>query len=227
MRALHLPVALLLWFHDARRLHFEHAPRVHRLVARFSVAARISRPRVFAVEGSEPNGFSLGLNPRRASIVLTRAAIERLDDAHLRALIAHEVAHIALRHVRRATLVWALDVIVAALIRRPVHVLHRLALPPGWEAQADRFAAKLLGSPAVLRDAVTAFKERPTPFVGSPMCHSGCVHVDERLRALRRMTVPKRAQRSVEIRLGRARGRSKYFPHVNRRPDNGSSPALT
>ena len=212
MRVLHLLDLLLLRFQDARRVHFEHAPGVHRLLVRLCLAARVARPRVFVVEGDEPNGFSFGLSSRRASIVLTRAAVERLDEAHLRALMAHEVAHIALGHVRRATLAWALAAIVGRLHHRIEHVLHRLALAPGWEVAADRFAAKLLGDPADLRDAVTAFKERDTPFVCSAMCHSRCAHLDERLRELRRIAERRRALRTREIRLRRARRRSKYFP---------------
>ncbi len=213
----------LLRVHAARPLHFEDAPRLHRYVAQTCIAAGVSRPRAYLIEGEVPNAFAIGWTPRRARLVLTRAALERVDTAHVHALLAHEIAHIALGHLFRTTVIalistavvlgtarvqrWGLlrgcEDRVDRLKHRILAAMHRLALPPGCEAEADRLAVKLLGGSSALRDAVRASQQHELSFTDPTACHSGCAHLEERLEALRRISHRARTQKTKGIRIPR------------------------
>lgn len=178
--------ALVLRLHGARRLHFEEAPRRHALLAHLSLAARVACPRLYWVRGARPGAFSLGTRRWNTCIVLTRAALEELDEVQLRAVLAHELAHIAHWHTRRATVVAALAAlgfratsVLGALLARmhpsfgPGAALHRrarvlvravgarlrrLGKPSERVFLADRTAARLLGDPSGLAAVLHGLK---------------------------------------------------------------------
>jgi Zn-dependent protease with chaperone function len=107
-------------------------------------------------------------------IQLTSAALE---EAGLRAMLAHELAHIAHGHTRRATLVAALAVVMkrvgarrggrartpgargAASSYRALARLHRLGTPPERDLVADRTAAGWLGDALGLAALLARLKE--------------------------------------------------------------------
>ncbi|MCY1036115.1 M48 family metalloprotease [Corallococcus sp. BB11-1] len=147
--------AFVLRVHGARRLHFEEAPRLYTLLAHLSIAARIPSPRLYVMRREQPNAFCLGAGPRAAHLVLTSAALEELDEAELCALVAHELAHIARGHTRRATLVAALVAMMARCAKRAgwrggtsgrfARFADRMGAPLERDFIADRDAAGLLG----------------------------------------------------------------------------------
>jgi len=172
--------------HGARQLYFEEAPWLYELVAHLSIAAGIPCPRLYVVRRQQPNALALGTGARTSSIILTSAALRQLTEAELCALIAHELAHIAHGHTRRATLVAALAAVMmrmgerrgrspgrptqgAAPLRRPaarrtvsprlLARLHRLGTPPERDLAADRAAARILGDALGLAALLARLKE--------------------------------------------------------------------
>jgi Zn-dependent protease with chaperone function len=133
--------------HGARRLHFEEAPRLHEQVTHLSIAARIPCPHLYVVQRPQPNAFSIGTGPRASSIILTSAALGELDEAELCAMLAHELAHIAHGHTRRATLV----AVLAAMMMR-------VAALPGWRGRTPGWLpwAAAPGRPVGARGAVSS-----------------------------------------------------------------------
>ena len=74
--------------------------RIFRNVENVAMAAGLPCPRVYVIESDALNAFATGRSPRDASVALTRGIINKLDDAELRGVIAHECAHIGNRDIR-------------------------------------------------------------------------------------------------------------------------------
>ena len=112
----------------------EH-PELYRLVRELSKAGRLPVPRLYLSPAEQPNSFTAGRNPRGAAICCTRGLLASLDQAELRGVLGHELAHISGRDILPATFSAALATIItspAALARgRAPHALARGRVPHG------------------------------------------------------------------------------------------------
>ena len=110
----------------------EH-PELYRLVRELSKAGRLPVPRLYLSPAEQPNSFTAGRNPRGAAICCTRGLLASLDQAELRGVLGHELAHISGRDILPATFSAALATIItspAALARfRAPHALARGRVP--------------------------------------------------------------------------------------------------
>lgn len=142
--------------------------------------ARLTPPVLMGVSHSPALAYAIGAQPQRSLLGLDEAFLSAMKPQEVEAIIAHEMGHIVLGHTRQLTLLQgalvllivplaALGAGVAGLLRghwaRPVFfsllsVLPYLLLPltslfvmlvmRRWEYAADRYAADLVGKPAVL-----------------------------------------------------------------------------
>jgi heat shock protein HtpX len=140
-------------------------------VQQLAAKAGIPAPRVFEIQETHPNAFALGSDPAHAAIVVTMGLRRRLKGDELRAVMAHEISHIANRDTLSATVGVTLLNAIAMLalwlgliglaarrqgggallflaILAPISalVLH-LAMSRSQEYQADREGAILCGNP--------------------------------------------------------------------------------
>ena len=110
----------------------EH-PELYRLVRELSKAGRLPVPRLYLSPAEQPNSFTAGRDPRGAAICCTRGLLASLDQAELRGVLGHELAHISGRDILPATFSAALATIItspAALARaRAPHALARGRVP--------------------------------------------------------------------------------------------------
>jgi heat shock protein HtpX len=74
--------------------------RVYNLVENLSIAAGMKMPAVNIIEDDSLNAFASGIDSKSYTVSLSRGIIDRLDDAELEAVIAHELTHIRNRDVR-------------------------------------------------------------------------------------------------------------------------------
>ncbi len=140
-------------------------------VADLAAKAGIPPPRLLEIQETHPNAFALGSDPAHAAIVVTLGLRNRLNGDELRAVLGHEISHIARRDTLRATIGVMLMSALAALalrlgliglsVRRqgvgallflvifaPVSVLVlRLGGSRSRDYQADRDGALLCGNP--------------------------------------------------------------------------------
>jgi heat shock protein HtpX len=140
-------------------------------VQELAANAGIPAPHLLEIDEAHPNAFALGSDAAHAAIIVTLGLRRRLTAAELRAVMAHEISHIAHRDTLRATFGVTLLGPIAALalrlgliglaVRRqgvgallflailaPVSALVlRLAASRGREYQADQEGARLCGSP--------------------------------------------------------------------------------
>jgi len=148
-------------------------------VAELAAKAGIPAPCLLEIQETHPNAFALGSDPAQAAIVVTLGLRTRLTADELRAVIGHELSHIAHHDTLRATVGVTLMSAIAALalrlrliglsVRRQggMALLFLLILAPvsalvlhfaaarAREYQADREGALLCGSRDDLIRALT------------------------------------------------------------------------
>lgn len=144
--------ALALRAARARPVSREDAPQLHRLLDEVCVAAGLAtRPRLYVVDDPAPNAFATGTSLEDAHVAVTTGLVERLPRYELRAVLAHEVAHIVNDDVRTVTLAVATAGLVALLADLIVRVTwfgggRRDRRDGGGQAQAILLVLGILGA---------------------------------------------------------------------------------
>jgi heat shock protein HtpX len=160
----------------------EH-PELYRLVRDLSKDGRLPVPRLYLSPAEQPNSFAVGRGPRSASICCTEGLLRVLDEAELRGVLGHELAHVSGHDLPGSSLSAGLATVItfpatlARLARRgpagtagsdlgpfehalmlvfgPVAaVIVRLAVSQEREYRADTAGALLSGDPVALAGAL-------------------------------------------------------------------------
>jgi len=74
--------------------------RIYNLVENLCIASGMLMPKVNIINDDSLNAFASGINTSTFTVSLSRGIIDKLDDAELEAVIAHELTHIRNRDVR-------------------------------------------------------------------------------------------------------------------------------
>jgi heat shock protein HtpX len=178
------PVVLRLY--GAREVDAQGAPHLLAMVRDLARHAGVAMPRVFVLDEGAPNAFVTGTHARRASLVLTNGILQALDEAELRAVLAHEFAHVlrgdmlpaslaaagggVLAFVAQAGLARVSDDAAAEfgpwvaplwLLLAPLAaLLARIGGSAGKEFAADRLGSRLCGDPEAMARAVRQLRPR-------------------------------------------------------------------
>jgi heat shock protein HtpX len=101
----------------ARPVTRTEAPELHNLLDEVCVSAGIAgtKPKLYLVDDPAPNAFATGLKLEDSHIAVTTGLVERLPRYELRAVMAHEVAHIVNDDIRAVTIAVATAGLVALL----------------------------------------------------------------------------------------------------------------
>ena len=89
----------------------EH-PELYRLVRELSKTGRLPVPRLYLSPAEQPNAFAVGRSPRTASVCCTQGLLSVLDEAELRGVLGHELAHVSGRDMLAATVSAGLATII-------------------------------------------------------------------------------------------------------------------
>jgi heat shock protein HtpX len=149
--------------------------RLRPLLERLCGLADLPPPQVAVIDSNAPNAFVVGLVPSRATVVVTRGLLERLEPEELEAVLAHELSHVANRDALVMTATSSFSVIGAWLrqpgnfpewifwpLYAPFYVAGLLvtrALSRYREFVADRGSALLTGAPEQLMSALQKISE--------------------------------------------------------------------
>jgi heat shock protein HtpX len=184
-------VAGSYWYSDRLALRAARAvpvgpddfPVYHRIVRELTVEAGLPMPRLYVTPDAQPNAFATGRSPRHAAVAVTRGLLDVLDARELRAVLAHELAHVGNRDILLTSVAAALATAISflanlvgllpfagssedddhpgpiatlvALLIAPVAAgLLQLALSRSREFEADRTGADLLGDGWALASAL-------------------------------------------------------------------------
>lgn len=179
------------WFSDRLALRAAGAvsvqpwelPEYHRIVRELCRDADLPMPRLYVTPDAQPNAFATGRNPRHAAVAVTRGLLDILTPRELRAVLAHELGHVANRDILITSVAAAvatgitflanlagwlplfgssdeedapspLGLLIAALLAPFAAMLLQLALSRSREFHADRTGATLLGDGTALASAL-------------------------------------------------------------------------
>lgn len=84
----------------ARPLERRECKRVYNLVENLCLSQGMKMPRINIIDDNSLNAFASGINERTYTVTLSKGIIDKLDDAELEAVIAHELSHIRNHDVR-------------------------------------------------------------------------------------------------------------------------------
>ncbi|HEB75868.1 MAG TPA: zinc metalloprotease HtpX [Nitrospirae bacterium] len=95
------------WFSDkvvlkmyrAREVTEAEAPELYSIVRRLAQKASMPMPKVYIINGEQPNAFATGRNPKHAAVAVTTSIMRLLSPEELEGVIGHELAHIKHRDI--------------------------------------------------------------------------------------------------------------------------------
>ena len=84
----------------ARPLERRENPRVYNIVENLCITGGMPMPKVNVIDTPELNAFASGIDEKSYTVTVTTGICNRLDDAELTGVIAHELTHIRNRDTR-------------------------------------------------------------------------------------------------------------------------------
>lgn len=93
----------------------EEAPTLHAVTTRVASQLDVPVPEIAVAKRPEPEAITRGYRPANVTLIVSQGTLDALDEEHLEAVVAHELAHVA-----------NMDAIVMTIISLPVFVSDRL-----------------------------------------------------------------------------------------------------
>jgi heat shock protein HtpX len=162
----------------ARPIGPYEAPGLHSILGQLTHKAGLPMPRLYVFSSSQPNAFTVGRDPRSASIALSTALMQRLDPRSLAGVLAHEVAHIRHRDILLASFAATVTQMLRSMGRAvalfgvlafPVLLVTAPKLLAVWAALALTPLVALLLQNALARQREFAADAEAARLTGDPM----------------------------------------------------------
>jgi heat shock protein HtpX len=110
---------IVLKMYGAREVTESEAPDLYGIVRRLAHRAEIPMPKVYMINGEQPNAFATGRNPEHAAVAVTAGIMRILSQDEIAGVIGHELAHVKHRDILIST--------VAATIAGAISFLAQMA----------------------------------------------------------------------------------------------------
>lgn len=95
---------IVLRMYGAKQVTEAEAPELYGIVRRLVQKAQMPMPKVYMIEGDQPNAFATGRNPKHAAVAVTTGIMRILSRDELTGVIGHELAHISHRDILISTI---------------------------------------------------------------------------------------------------------------------------
>jgi len=183
-----LVVALLFvggsyWFSDklavraagANPVTMEEAPELYAIVQELAYDADIPMPRLYISPDAQPNAFATGRSPKKAVVCVTAGILQALDRDELRAVLAHEMAHVRNRDI--------LITSVAAAVALAITFIARIAMWGAVFSGGDDEGGNIVGvlllailapiAALIIQMALSRSREFEADRTGAELIHDG------------------------------------------------------
>ena len=180
------------WFSDrlavkaaqATEVSEREAPELHAMVAELAGRAGLPKPKVYISPSPQPNAFATGRNPSHSAVAVTEGLMQNCPPNEVRAVLAHEMAHIRNRDILIGSVAAAIataisflanmamfagmfggssddddgpsgaSLLLMAIIAPIAAGMLQMAVSRSREYEADRVGASISGDPLALASAL-------------------------------------------------------------------------
>ena len=91
---------LVMMSTGAKEVSEEDAPNLFAMIRELADRYGMPMPKVTIIQSAMPNAFATGRNPNNALVAVTTGILQRLTRRELRAVLGHELAHVANRDMK-------------------------------------------------------------------------------------------------------------------------------
>jgi heat shock protein HtpX len=95
---------IVLRLYGAQELDPSRNGEIYRMTEELTQNAGLPMPKLYMINGDQPNAFATGRNPQNAAVALTEGIVRLLSRDELRGVIAHELAHVKHRDILVASI---------------------------------------------------------------------------------------------------------------------------
>jgi heat shock protein HtpX len=95
---------MVLRMYNAQEVDRRTAPELYGIVEQLVQRAGLPMPRVYIIEGEQPNAFATGRDPQHAAIAATTGLLRKLSHEEIAGVLAHELAHVKNRDTLTMTI---------------------------------------------------------------------------------------------------------------------------
>jgi heat shock protein HtpX len=180
------------WFSDRLAVRAAHAtevspaeaPDLHAMVADLADRAGLPKPKVYISPSPQPNAFATGRNPAHSAVAVTEGLMQQCPPDEIRAVLAHEMAHIRNRDILIGSIAAAIataisflanmamfaglfggssdeddgpsgaSLLIMAIVAPMAAGMLQMAVSRSREFEADRVGSQISGEPLALASAL-------------------------------------------------------------------------
>jgi heat shock protein HtpX len=125
-------------------------PRLWHLTEELCISRGMTLPRLAVIETPQRNAFASGLTKQTAGVTVTRGLMDSLDDRELRAVIAHELAHIRNGDARLGVIAAVFVGVITLVTDRVWNVLRFMRFSTGSSRSSSRSSNSNSGGGAMI-----------------------------------------------------------------------------